>query len=206
MKPIGFYTILIGYTLIALQWLFSHDDRMDTVKRMQDRGFSRGLPFTMHMGACWGDIFIVTPIVACMVSGYYHDCMTNVSFFIFMVIGMLTSFVLHVGLYNGHSFPEAHTHGYRITQAGWTHMIYMGLFLGMVFTIYFGTPATPVPAWLIIFVSVALSVHVFFGVHIPLGLWNPKWYGRKPDAAAWITFLVVCGLLSWRTCVIVAIL
>jgi len=183
---------------VLLGGIFAYDNHFLTVSQMKMRGIERGLPFIAH-GGMWGDLLIVTPIAGMMV--YYHgEQWTLLQIIICSIGGVVASGLMHQ-LYLSSAFPEAHIKNHKLTEAGMVHVVYMAGMLSIMFLFYFCTGH--VSPSLVITSSILLTIHIMFGNHIPLGLWRPTWYGRKPDMTAYVTVMVTGIVLAWRTFAII---
>ena len=156
-----FFLILsMGLALVALQGWLSFNDGYLTRDQMLARGISYGYPFTEH-GGMTADVFIISPLVAYLVS-HYRLPYASIGSLLAFVISLAT--VLSLGkMYASNSYgtPEAHVHQGRTTPAGWVH----GLFalLGLWVCVLFYTITPHVEGRELIGVSAVLTI--FF----PLG-------------------------------------
>ncbi|MCX6715891.1 MAG: hypothetical protein NT077_02615 [Candidatus Taylorbacteria bacterium] len=177
---------------------------------MKARSIQQGLPFIAH-GGMWGDLLIITPLMGVIVSTYGGGW-TLPQVLSCVALGMIVSVAMHLSYLQG-TFPESHidqriineADGRRVQDtlsgAGRIHVVYMAAMLAIIFLFYFASKSVSVPD--AINAQLLLSVHIIMGTHIPLGLWNPKWYGRRPDLTAYVTVTVVAVFIAWRTFAII---
>jgi hypothetical protein len=117
----GLAVFIFIEALVALQTWLAYQDHFLTVSKMQGRGVNFGLPFAYHFGM-WGDIFIVSPLVA-YVTGRYssrwrlHRMLLSLALGIAAVVAMSRSYTLP-------DFQEAHAQGHRLTPAGIASRVY----------------------------------------------------------------------------------
>lgn len=103
MKLIGFVAAFISIFGVVLGGYCASLNSFLTVGQMRARGINHGLPFIAHLGM-WGDLFIITPLVAIIVSRYSEKwSMGNV--ILASVIAIIASGAMHI-FYSHLTFPE----------------------------------------------------------------------------------------------------
>lgn len=167
-------------------------DSFLTVGQMHRKGFAKGLPWIWH-GGMIGDLVFVNPI--CIIgTSRYGDTWQIRDWVIVGTICFVISVVLHKH-YDKGELPEAHTYGGKRTIAGWFHLFYMGFALTIVCLLYFRSEASSL---FLVWTSILLTIHMFFGTHCHLKIWNPEWFGISwkrsdlliPSSVAFITTCV----------------
>lgn len=188
---------MVAEALVLLGAYAAYKDNFLTVSQMTKSGVDEGLPFIAHLGM-WGDLILVSPMIAFIWNAAF-DQWTLMQIVIAFGIGAVVSLVMHF-FYSQSPFPESHVFGKRLTVAGWIHMIYMGLALGILILFFFSTKEN-IPVWVIRFVVIGLGVHIVLGTHCLVGMLNFDWYREKPQTkwTTWLTIIVVWLLLTWRS-------
>jgi len=200
-----FWTALTACELLVLwqSYLAWHDWMLfpSDLKRGKNKGY--GLPFLCH-GGMWGDVFIVSPLVAAIV-GFFGAQWAPVHVVAAAAVGFGLSDFLH-GTYKAGSFacPEAHVREGRLTGAGTVHFVYMGAAFAVLLLYYIrAMSADEYPH--VLAVSTLLTIHVMIGNHVVLGLVAPSWYPNRPleSAGTWgaiaATAAVTFGRVGWLT-------
>lgn len=185
--------------LIALQAWLAYRDQFLTVSQMQGRGVNLGLPFAWHFGM-WGDLFIVSPLAA-YVTGRFSSTWRPRWMLLSLVLGVTTAVAMSWS-YTLPDLQEAHVQSHSLTPAGAVHLVYMTFALAA-FT-QFLLFTKNVSSRLLRVASVLLTVHVFLGTHMALGLLQfaipLDWYPAQPlkSTIGWsIIAAIACGLI-WR--------
>ncbi len=185
------YWSVFTFSILAvlLQAVLAYRDYFFSVAQMQLCHADRGVPFDMHTGM-WGDLFIITPLMALVVSKYAHFW-DNTAMLWAVGAGVVLSLIMHCTYISaGNKFPEAHTHDGDLTAAGMVHLIYMGLAFAVIALFFFATPHPA--AGDVRLVYALLMVHVVLGVHVPLKLLAPEWFPYH-GIWDWGTFAPIFG-------------
>lgn len=181
------------YVLLVLGAASAYLDKFLTITQMRSKGFSQGLPWIMH-GGMVGDIILVTPLCITTVDRYAGQW----SLMQWSSIGatcLFVSFALHAWYDKGaleSKVPESHTYFGQRTLAGWFHLYYMALALTIVALLFICTEHAD--RGFLIWSTVILVTHMFFGTHCHLKIIRPSWYQVSFKIADALT-LIVIGLV-----------
>ncbi len=202
MNWYDFLVTLIGMEILVVwQAVLANENEMLTVRQMREnRGIKLGLPFLWH-GGMWGDVFIVSPVVAWIV-GEFSNTWSWPSLLVCGLVGFMASRLMH-DLYQLSLWPEAHVEDRKLTDVGYVHHGYMTIAFVVIIEYYFKsvTVGGLSTMWLI---SALLVAHVAVGNHLLLGLakrlWPEQfdWYPGDP-LRSWGS-LVPVGLTAVGTC------
>lgn len=90
---------------------------------MQRQGIRNGYSFMEH-GGMWADVFIISPLIAYVVTNYDLPYISWWSAIAFCIAAIA---IVAAGMQyskNSIEIPEAHAHGGKTTAAGWIHGLY----------------------------------------------------------------------------------
>jgi hypothetical protein len=160
---------------------------------------------TAH-GGMWGDVFIISPLVAAIV-GYYWSTWAWWQVLGAAGIGFAASYVMHE-TYKAAPWPEAHVEGGHLTDVGCVHLGYMA-FAFAALLLYYVRPVSQTELAMMGFASGLLVLHVVLGTHVPLGMLkrdDPEsfwWYPGEPlkSAGTWGAIAGTAILTFGRTAV-----
>jgi len=190
------FTVLVGFSLIALQVILAYTDNFLFVSQMLACGH-QGIPLIAHAGV-WGDLLFITPLAAWIVYAYRGQWNSD-DIKLASAIGSLVTLALAffwVSL-TEHGLQEALAQNGQITPAGLFHDLYVAGAITIFLLFFFCSGVTRKAATI---VAVILGIHLIYGTHIVLGLIGPDWFPDRPhkEIATWATILVSWGLLAWR--------
>jgi hypothetical protein len=186
--------------LVAVQAILATATGFLTVSQMHRRGLEFGLPFIWHFGM-WGDLLIVSPLVAYLVGRHLARWRVP-SIFSSIVVGGAISGLMSWTYTFGH-VPEAHVLNHRLTGVGWVHFVYMAVALAVILQVLLFTRG--VTRGLLGVADVCLIVHVLLGTHMALGILNAisplGWYPGDPlrSVLGWSVVVIVALTLIART-------
>ncbi len=166
-----------------------------TEAQMKGRGITQGLPFLAH-GGMWGDFFIISPIVFCIVCTY--SCLWRPEQILFSVIvGIIASAILH-HFYLLIETPESHVENGYLTLSGWIHFLYVIVVFSVLVLFYFFTPGMQYTHFIV--ASIFIIFHVLVSNHLILEIIQPRWYGKShfKDSLFILTFVTLVAVLAWR--------
>lgn len=184
---------LLFYLLLLLGGVSAWQDRFLTVTQMRQKGFSRGLPWLWH-GGMIGDIVLITPLCIVAIQSY-GDQWNVVESAMTSVICGFVSYALHVWYDNGarkSGIPESHTYLGKRTLSGWFHLFYMALALTVIVLLFVFTES--VETGFLVWSTIILVTHMFFGTHCHLKIIRPSWYPVRIKIVDALT-LVAIGLV-----------
>ena len=165
-----FVIIFVANLLVILQGIASHQDGYFSQKQMEAQGVSNGWAFIEH-GGMWGDFFIISPVMALIVSRYHLGYLSSWGIVILLISVTFSLCAKYAFSKRGNYEPEAHSHDGRTTLTGWLHGVYEvpGYWIIPMFLLTLIKPQASMAHLLI--VASALTVHV------PLGVikFNPRW-------------------------------
>lgn len=170
--------MLIGISLVVMQGVLAYKDGYFTQLQMRHQDILEGYSFMEH-GGMLSDVFIITPLVAYIVSTYKLNYMSWESLIIFLIsIGIS----LFAGIsYNksGSLTPEAHTHDGKTTPTGWVHGIYAipCFWVVMLFYVEGALNHLIISANIILLISAILMGFSYLGVV----KFNKNWKFKKQD-------------------------
>jgi hypothetical protein len=183
----------IGIALVVVQGISSWFDGYLTPAQLRSRGIV-GWSFMQH-GGMWSDVFIISPVVAYIVSKYNLEYTSWRG--ILMLLGMAAFVLLCIEFWRrgGIATPEAHTHDGKTTLTGWVHGFF---FLAAFWTcaqLYLNLTEPLATKWDIVFISILLTPFFYLGA----AKFSHRWVF---DATAkWIVgteVIVLWGLTALR--------
>ncbi len=206
----GFWLVLVCMEFLVLaQGFLAGINGFLTPKDMrEERGIRIGLPFLGH-GGMYGDFFIVTPIICCLISRYAQVFTegkfpgTN-PFLGAALIALVVTIVANAVWVLNSKEPGGsgvHADSGRLTAAGMFHAIYMVIALPVLICYYFHVPNSNIPVWEVVTISIALAFHSF------IGFWHPwpkvfksKWWGGSLWSGTWETVIIWIALscVTWN--------
>ncbi len=193
---------------MVLQWWMAYIDHTDRLWRMRRYHSHGSLSFWGH-GGMWGDIFLISPLLAVWMSAFspiWFDRVQAVNTVLVMGLGLILSVLAHVWyVWNSEHTTSVHASRRRLTTAGMVHLFYMGLGFAGIIKFYFLTGHS------LISFGLAIVSSIVIGIHVPLGTHFLKAFIKLVDGDAtkmksremWGTILTVWALLIWRTWVII---
>jgi hypothetical protein len=196
----GVVVFLILEALVVVQVILADRDSFLTVSEMCRRGIVQGLPFVWHFGM-WGDVLVVSPLVATVVARYSQGW-TPFSIFAATATGCLAAIGM-ASVYSLSDMPQAHVLYHHTTPAGYVHILYMGLALTVFILMYFNT--AQISHSFLLWANVLILIHLLYGTHMVLGATaffvELPWYNDRPlrSPLGWLTILLLSGGLCWRT-------
>jgi hypothetical protein len=204
LVAMGSLIFLTMELLIVAQAVTAYFNHFLTAEQIITHHSPFGLPFLWHFGM-WGDFFVVSPLTATIVVRFSNQWRRADVAFSF-VAGLILSSVM-VYSYSLSDIAQAHVQEHHTTAAGWLHLLYMGVAISIVLLFYFRTTAS---CSIILFVTCALSIHLFLGTNMFLGVLKlaggASWYPAQPleSLPGWITVASASVALWWRACLIIA--
>lgn len=155
--------LLIGIFLVLVQGFLAWQDGYFTQAQMQAHGVATGYSFMEH-GGMWSDVFIISPLVAYLVTRYRFAYTAWWSWLI-LVIAVAATVPANMA-YNkiGLRFPVAHNHDGHITRTGWIHVLFGIAVMWIVLMFYFTPLHPPASAHDIVGVSLILTPFFFLGM------------------------------------------
>lgn len=190
----------LGVLMILLEGWLAYKDNFFFISQMRARGIEKGLPFIGHLGM-WGDLLIITTIVFALVLRFYGEWSTS-QYLIWGLCGLSISAAMHY-MYVKAPFPGCHAYDGHLTQAGWVHLIYMAAALTVIFLFYLGTRER-VPVSFVVFIGVAIAIHLFIGTLMPLKLLRPSWFVERVSVVDIGLNVGLWALIIWRSIVLTA--
>ncbi len=131
------FCLLIGWAFVLSHGFLAYYDGGGylTQAQMQSRGI-KGWSFMEH-GGMWFDFFILTPVVAYIVSHYKLPILSKTS--IAFICGIIVALICFGFFYSSKTFgiPEAHTHDGKTAPAGYVHGVYALIVAWVLFMFYF---------------------------------------------------------------------
>ena len=170
-----FWTILaLGEFIVALQGIAAVlDGFLTRAQMLWVHNTVKGYSFMEH-GGMWADAFIVTPLLAYLMSNY-NFAYSSTGSVAFLVAAFALWALLAAKMYAplGAAMPEAHAHDGYVTVAGWIHVLYAAVATWIIALAYLPGMAEPqVSSADIIIVSAALSFWTYLGVAKFSGYWT----------------------------------
>ncbi len=153
----------VGVALVVLQGVFAYQDGYFSETQMREvHGITNGWAFMQH-GGMWADVFIISPMVAYVVSNYQIGYFRWYSVVIFLVA--IVASLLAGNMYQkaGMVTPEAHTHDGITTAAGWIHGLFAVVAIWAIVMFYLATPGVTTRD--LIVVACILTPFFFLGVY-----------------------------------------
>ena len=194
------WLMLISLELLVLgQVVLAYRDHFLTVSQMQAAHVPRGLPLLWHFGI-WGDFFIVSPVVAYLITRYSGQWRSQ-SVLLSLTIGFMSA-SLFGWLWTLSAIPEAHMHNHHLTDAGAFHLLYMAVVLTVLLEFFLFTPS--VPSSDLRAISALLVFNLFLGTHMALGILKffvgLDWYPGEPLKSTFghLTILTIAIALLLR--------
>lgn len=203
--------LFVGWVFVYAQVIAAALDDMLTVRDMQ-HAFGRnaqGLPFMAH-GGMWGDVFLISPLVA-VIAGYYGNTWSHHEIVGWLTAGFIASYGMHQ-TYKSVPWREAHVAERKLTIAGHIHFVYMGVAFAAIGW-YIFRPMRSGELSVVVAVTALITIHIVLGTHVVLGIlksWRPErvaWYPGDPlhSFGTWGPILGVmslgCGRAAWLACV-----
>jgi hypothetical protein len=190
--------LLAGIALVGVQGILSYFDGYLTQAQMQARGIANGYSFMEH-GGMWADVFVISPMVAYLISRYHFAYGRWWGILILDIALGIT--IGSSPIYNkiGLRHPVPHSHDGHTTAAGYIHALFAVAVLWIAGMFYF-TPLSPAASPRdIIGISALLTPFFFLGIVD----FNAKWEfmrGAKIQLAVQIMVLwLIAGIkLAWR--------
>jgi hypothetical protein len=186
---VKFWVILIvGITLVCLQGVCAYIDGYFTQTQIRSIHNIRNAYSFMEHGGMWADAFIVSPIVAYIISTYRLLYISKIGILIFIIAVIISLVALHMYQEMGKTFPEAHTHFGHTPLAGWIHGLYAVAVI-WICSMFYLTHVEPQPGMDMIAVSIGLTALIILGVI----KFNASWKWSK-EAIIQVAVLI---LLIW---------
>jgi|GEM_PF-1196471 len=166
-----FWTIIaVGAAFAVIQGICAYFDGYFTQAQIgKVHEISNAYAFIEH-GGMWSDFFIVTPIVAYIISGYRLPYISVPGFLLFVVTLIVCIAAGNMYQDMGKILPEAHTHFGHTPLAGWIHGLY-AIAAIWICAMFYLTHVEPQPAYDMIAISIGLTIHTVLGVI----KFNPNW-------------------------------
>jgi hypothetical protein len=141
MNSTGVICLLFFEALVLLGGYLAYRDNFLTARQMvRNKGITNGLPFLAH-GGMWGDFFLISPLLAIIVSRYATQW-SGLQMFGSFLLGFFISFIMHEQ-YKKIEIPESHVYGGKTTKAGEAHKLYMIIALSIIILFFFCTRDVP---------------------------------------------------------------
>jgi hypothetical protein len=198
---VGIFTACVFLMMVFLGAYAAYCDQFLFVSQMKEKGFSKGLPFIVHLGML-GDIALsfLLGFIVWKYGSQWHASQCLVA----AIVGIIASIAMHfMYVSGGLKIPESHTYGGYLTKAGWIHVVYMAAALMILIQFYFFTPN--IDPFSLKCVGLLLAVHILLGTHLVLGfilkVFPVSWVGKDylSDIGAWVTVLVIWGTIALRS-------
>ena len=144
-------------------------------------------------GGMWGDTFIVSPLVAYMVSEMKHPSPWGslVAISITVVVGVMMIRIWAQATAGNDGFDEAFARNGKLTISGWLHFVYMLPTLSVVIMYYWCQPRGTVS------VFQAGVVSILMAVHTATGILQPDWHTNgKISSITWRIAFVMWALIA----------
>lgn len=184
------------FCVVLGEGALAYKDRMLYPEQLALQGYGHGLPFIGHLGASWGDMILVTPLVTTIVCEYgrqwsMSECAAYAG------ISAIVSCVLHFWWAHDPS-PVWLARNKRLTPAGWVHLSYMIMALAVILLFYFRTAR--ISPYFLIACTIVLAIHALLATHIQLDIAKPRWWKARPLSypITWITIALTWTLLYLR--------
>ena len=158
-----FVILLVANFLVVLQGISAYCDGYFSQKQMAARGVTNGWAFIEH-GGMWGDVFLISPVIALIVSQYRPSYFSLGGIIVLMASITFSLCSKYAFSKRSETEPEAHCHGGRTTLAGWIHGVYevWGYWVIPMFLLALTVPPASFSHLLI--VAIALTIHLPLGV------------------------------------------
>lgn len=188
---------MTGITLVIIQGIASWFDGYFSQTQLQRREIE-GWAFIEH-GGMWSDVFIISPLVAYIVSNYRVEYFSEWGLFI---LAMAIALSLAMGMMyqkNGKTTPEAHTHDGKTMIAGWIHGLFAVVAIWTCALFYLGR-VSPSPS-----VSDTLIVSLFLTPFFYLGVvkFNDRWvfdpFAQWQVGVLTLGLWVLTGIRIWNS-------
>ncbi len=157
------YVFSAGVVLVFVQGISSWFDGYLTQAYMRSHGVTNGWSFMEH-GGMWSDVFIISPVVAYIVSKYDVEYFSQWGL---IILGVALVVSLAMGaMYqkNGITIPEAHTHDGTTTLAGWIHGLFAVAAIWTCALFYLNLVSPSVLKFDVLVISLLLTPFFFLGV------------------------------------------
>lgn len=179
----SFLTVwLTGASLVLIQgYLAYHDGFLTENQMLRRHRIKNGYSFMQH-GGMWADMFVISPLVAYIVSKYDLAYSPNVQGNI-LWLPALSLLLVSIGVCltagvmfarSGKVIPEAHAHDGKTTVAGWIHGWFAMVCLWAILMFYLLPISPKVPDHEILAITGILSSFFFLGATKFTSRWTPK--------------------------------
>ncbi len=158
-----FYIFFTGTVLVVLQGIAAWFDGYFTQAQMRSHGVMNGWSFMEH-GGMWSDVFIISPIVAYIVSRYNVEYFSRTGFVIFGIAVVVSLAMGMMYQKNGITTPEAYTHDGITTIAGWIHGLFAIVAIWTCSLFYLGFISPVASKFDILLISTLLMPFFYLGV------------------------------------------
>ena len=178
--------------LVLLQGMLAWRGGTLTMRQMERRGASRGYSFLQH-GGMWGDAFLVSPLVAYLISRYPFPYLSLWGLVLFAA-SLVAWIVLLLKVYAPASveMPEAHAFGGKVEPAGWVHVAYAVPVTWVVLMTYF-TPVHVLRGDLLL-AAAALTFWSYLGAK----KFSLHWTYREARIQVPLALFVIWGATVWH--------
>jgi hypothetical protein len=152
----------------------------------------------MEHGGMWADVFVISPIVAYVVSKYQIDYFSKWGLVVLAFAIVISLAALYAYQKGGITTPEAHTHDDTTTIAGWIHAVFAVAAIWICAMVYLNLTTTPMSQRDIIVVSVLLTPFFFLGIAKFSERWvfssTAKWQVAIEVVVLW----AIAGIRIWQ--------
>lgn len=160
--PVFLLVLAGGFALIALQWVAAYLDCFLTKKDLLSRRVE-GWSLTSH-GGMWADIFIISLMVAYVVSNYEFLYFSKWGLLVLTATILIWLVLGHIYQEMGKSTPEAYTHDGKTTLAGWIHLLFAVIATWILAMVYLGLTVPKVSYVDLLGISTVLTPFFYLGV------------------------------------------
>lgn len=184
--------LIIGFSLIILQWLVGSGDGCATPAQMEDHRIAG--PSLLEQGTFWTDLFIATPVVAYILGNYELGFFHSQGLFFLVITIAITFFAVIWRRDMGRNFPNAYAHHGRTTIAGWIHFIFSASCLWVVLLFYCSKASRPIERDDLFLVSSGLTLLAIVGKFKFYPNWRPSpmdvWIGAIEIVYIWLATMI----------------
>ena len=134
--------------------------------RSQGKTSSKKIGYFIEHVGMWGDVFIVSPLIAYLISQYYiYWSWVSVSYCLAPCL-MIGAIATHLSRQSSYHLDDSFNEDGRTLPAGWLHIGYTVVSLTAILLYYFGTPRSNTREHVLLVTGV-LSFHLAIGILIP---------------------------------------
>jgi hypothetical protein len=157
------FFLTLGVAIVLAQAVASWFDGYLTQAQMHSRGIAHGWSFLEH-GGMWGDAFIISPLLAYILSKYRLAYFSKASVFVLIAVTLAALAMGYAYQRTGMTSPEAHTHDGATTLAGLIHGVFAIFAIWTCSLVYLDLTSPPVAKSDVIAFSLLLTPFFVLGV------------------------------------------